>query len=177
MGFIETAYSGNPTLKDLDINADLDLKNDYDAIGIKRFICQDYLGAILAEADENIIGHTLILDDVPQVTYTKKFRAPSNFMPNSTVKLKLHVRSGSSANKINLYSFDPDTSTYTNEGVIITIPSPTNSIVTTDSFVINPGVLYALRSNNTSFDIYGSEGVQVCYSSHPYNDSIWDVID
>ena len=90
MGFIETAYAGNPTLKDLDINADLNLKNEYDAIGIKRFVCQDYLGAIECTPSDNLKWN-LTLNDVEGKIISNIFRVPSNFV-ESNIKIKYYAK-------------------------------------------------------------------------------------
>ena len=87
MGFIETSYGGNVTLSNVDIDSDLNLKNEYDLIGVKRFVCQDYLGAVIGSASDNI--QKTISIDITGDQYSDKIRIPSNFVTGSTFRVIL----------------------------------------------------------------------------------------
>lgn len=85
MGFIETSYGGNVTLSNVDIDSDLNLKNEYDLIGVKRFVCQDYLGAVIGTASN--VERKKIHIDITGDQYSEMIRIPSNFVQGSTFRV------------------------------------------------------------------------------------------
>ena len=175
MGFIETAYGGSPTLSKLDIDSDLNMKNVYDIIGVKRFLCQDFMGALLAVASDNL-QETVILDDITgsDGETTKLFRVPSNFVVGSTIKIEIHIKS-SSSHAYAIYKYDPLTETYTylTTGTV----SDTGGSFTwvkSNSFAVNAGDLITLRSS-TNLWINGSDGVKIYYDPNAVSGAVWEV--
>lgn len=97
MGFIETSYGSKPNLSDVNIDSNLNLGiygittdgelnlNDSDLIGVRRFTCEDYLGAIIATASN--AEKKAITINVSGNAYSEKIRIPSNFVTGSVFRV------------------------------------------------------------------------------------------
>lgn len=201
MGFIETSYGSNPNLSQVNIDSNLNMDtfgisaggavsfsggldlNDTDLIGVKRFICNDFMGAIKATASDNI-QKTLILNDITTAVsgdqdMPKKFRIPSNFVAGSNAKVKVTVcNPGSSPFAVNIFKYDPVTfarvtslvyyglsANFAKQEISLTLPN-----------TINAGDICGFVADYTA-QIFGeSEGVKLCYDYEVISDSVWEVI-
>ena len=186
MGFIETSYGSSPNLSQVNIDSDLNLGtygittdgelniNDSDLIGVNQFVCKDYLGTVKATASDNLQA-TLTLDDVGN-TYSKKFRVPSNFVNNSSVKISFYATNPNTNFNQTAFIYKY-TDTYT-EVLQITIPKNTTTPTefTTTLNNINAGELYCLKGGSV-VTVYGSSGVKIKCDLNLIAGALWSVSD
>ena len=185
MGFIETSYGGKPNLSDVNIDSNLNLGlygittdgeldiNDSDLIGVKRFVCADYLGAIQANASNNT-QWTLILNDTTNV-YSKTIRVPSNIINGSTMILKFYAK--------NIDSYDYAVHIFKNSSPTpiesITIPKNTTTPTefTSNTISINPGDLFKFKGAVYTVTFLGSMGVKIMCDLSAVTGGYWEISD
>ena len=161
--------------------------NNSDLIGVKRFICQDYLGTVLTTASANT-HYTAILQDVTRsntsgTSYSSLvIRIPSNVVSVSSISLTYSGKwlSGSSAPRIGIAKKNTN-GTYTSKA-----EHAISAVGVTDTFTdtitnVSGGEYYTiyvkLNSSLSSGTAFGSAGVAVAYDLTTYPDPIlWDVV-
>ena len=189
MGFIETSYGGKPNLSDVNIDSNLNLGtygittdgtlniNNSDLIGVKRFICQDYLGALKATGSDNLFDSFTLNQVSGYSARTNLFRIPSNFIAGSSIKIGFHARrapaQGAGTFTIYIEKYDPDTATYQ---TITYVSGTTDQTIKTSSFNVNAGELFCLSTNGGDSIIYGDEGVSVYCDTELIAGAIWEVV-
>jgi len=200
MGFIETSYGGKPNLSDVNIDSALNMGsygisssgsidisgissenagevdlNNCDLVGVKRFMCQDYLGALLANASDTY-QKTVVLNNISGGSSSKQFRVPSNFIQGSSIKLEFYAKGGSSSSTAYVQRYDTNTSSYINL-TSVSVPNST-SWLKTNAFNVNAGDLLRISySGLPTYYIYGGSGVKIYYDPIAISDSIWEVIN
>ena len=176
MGFIETAYGGNVNLSNVNVDTYLDM-DDHDIIGVKRFLCKDFLGALISTASDNV-KETLILDDVSggQST-TKKFRIPSNFTVGSNIRVSLNMyKVSGTTTHCYIDKYDPDTETYSQVADITTTATSTDARKIYDLSCIG-GDLFRVRTASGAV-FKGSNGVIISYDAVAVSlAAVWEVVD
>jgi len=200
MGFIETSYGGKPNLSDVNIDSalnmgsygisstgdididsivsssgELTLNDSVDLIGVNRFICNDYLGAIKSEASNNI-EWILTLND--GYVYSKKFRVPSNFVESTINLIGYFTNTYSSTYKAYLSKYDPDSGTYTAiQEIIIPANTSTPTELTFQNITINAGELYCINTQSSQYTkFFGSKGLKICCNLSSVTGAVWEVI-
>ena len=80
-------------------NGAVDLSNS-DLIGVKQFVCKDYLGSIKCTFSTNE-KWTITLNDITGNNYSKQFKTPNNLtnLETSTVKISIYATNTSSTQK------------------------------------------------------------------------------
>ena len=188
MGFIETSYAFAPNLSQVNIDSNLNLGtygittdgelniNDSDLIGVKRFMCEDYLGAIKTTASSTT-QETLILDNVYDIIgHTKKFRIPSNIEQGSTINFTITARNtDTTAHPLLLDKYDPNTDTYTNIGSL-SVPAGIHDWQTITA-TINAGDIVAFGNDSNKLRIQGVNGAKIQYNFEVVSKAVWEVID
>ena len=189
MGFIETSYGSNPNLSQVNIDSNLNMDtfgisaggavsfsggldlNNTDLIGVKRFMCSDYLGALLAEASD-VLQETVILNNVRNA-YTYKFRIPSNFTQGSTVKIGYYFQNATSTVKTtNISKYDKETETYTS---VFSQSTADSGWITSDPISVNAGELYCVYCPNYA-NVRGDMGIKLYYNPIAKAGAVWEVI-
>lgn len=172
MGFIETSYGSNPNLSQVNIDSDLNMQN-YDVIGVKQFICEDYMSALKPVASETE-AELVILDDLNDTSSTnKRFRIPSNFI-QGTIRIKYYTRSSSASTNNGIYKYDPETGTTTTIFTHTTAAN-TNEWVSYDA-TVNAGDIFGLWCQYSGSYVGGAtQGVKICYDSYVQNGAVWVV--
>lgn len=157
-------------------NGQLDIHNA-DLIGVNQFVCQDYLGAVSALASDNL-RWTLTLNNVNGSTYSKKFRVPSNFVNNSSVKLSFYATNTSaSAHNIKIYKYSEGS--YTDSGYYASIPGNTTtaSEFSTTLSNISAGELYCFYTLYNSLTFLGASGLKIQCDLTPVTSGYWAISD
>ena len=188
MGFIETSYGSSPNLSQVNIDSNLNLGpygittdgelniNNSDLIGVDQFICKDYLGAVKADASD-VLQWTLILNDV-MYDDTKKFRVPSNFVNNCSVKVTFYA-TNTATGAYPVYIRRYENGSYTEVGSV-SVPAntttPTEFTITLSN--INAGELYTLRAPASMYlTVLGASGVKISCDLNPVTGGYWDISD
>ena len=149
--------------------------SDSDLIGVNQFVCKDYLSAVSATASDHL-QWTITLNDITGSNYTKKFRVPSNFVNNCSVKIAVYATNANAYDYAG-YVFKYDNGSYTNVG---TVSVPANTTTPTEFTVtlsnINPGELYCIRGNY-NLNIYGASGVKILCDLNIVTGGYWAISD
>lgn len=177
MGFIETSYGGNVTLSNLDIDSDLNLKNEYDLIGVKRFVCQDYLGSLLGSASNT--EQKKIMINISGDQYSEMIRIPSNFVQGSTFRIIVTAAQNSNTVRIKVagtadcYYISNDQPAYatSTSDVYIYKYDPVNETYTLIADIITDGTV--ISGNKRYYDVTGlNAGDYICIKTESKSESI-----
>lgn len=156
-------------------NGEVNLSN-CDLIGVKQFVCADYLGSIKCTASNNQ-KWTITLNDVSSNVYSKQFKTPNNII-SSTIKMSIYATNSQSANlSIDLDKYDPNTSTYTTvTSFTITANKPNPTLFTSSAISINAGEIYAFHNKSPFTSFRGSLGVGVLCDVETIGEGLWIVL-
>ena len=189
MGFIETSYGSSPNLSQVNIDSNLNLGtygittdgelniNDSDLIGVKQFVCKDYLGTVKATASDNLQA-TITLDNVTGTgNYSKKFRVPSNFVNNASVKISFYATNPNTGFTLTAKLYKYNEGSYTEVGSV-SIPQNTTTPTeyTTTLNNINAGEVYCFMGSN-NVNVLGASGIKIKCDLALIAGALWEVSD
>ena len=153
-------------------NGEVDLSNS-DLIGVRRFVFQDYLGAIQTTSS-NTVQKTIVLEDVNGGSYSsKKIRIPSNILSGSTMTVSAYIWiAGSGSRTFNIAKYDPDNNTYT---TLDTVSASVDGYIDFN-ITVTGGDLIAFYAGSSSRILAESHDVSIKFDWQIVSGMVWDIV-